>query len=59
MNKGLKAHLYATGLFLVMMSILLLKSGVYVSDLVVYVLMSAFFIVHAGVAMICYLEDWY
>jgi heme A synthase len=58
MNKGLKAHLYATFLYLILIVIALFQNN-NITNEVRYILAIGFFIIQTGIGMICYLEEWY
>jgi heme A synthase len=58
MNKGIKAHLYASLLYLIVIFILLLQNKNVTSE-VQYILALGYVLIQIGIGILCYLEDWY
>ncbi len=58
MNKGIKAHLYASLLNLIVIFILLLQNKNVTSE-VQYILALGYVLIQIGIGILCYLEDWY
>jgi hypothetical protein len=55
MNKGIKAHFYASMLYLI---ILLLQNKNLTSE-VQYILALGYVLIQIGIGILCYLEYWY
>jgi hypothetical protein len=58
MNKGLKAHLYTLVMYSVVLLIVLVGNNDF-TNIARYILALGFIISQMGVAMICYIENWY
>jgi hypothetical protein len=58
MNKGLQGHLYVTLLYIIVIIIVLFKNNTITNE-VRYILAGGFVIIQIGIAMICYIEEWY
>ena len=58
MNKGLKAHLYATLLYVIVIIITLFKNNSVTIE-VRYILALGFFMIQVGIGILCYLEEYY
>jgi hypothetical protein len=58
MNKGIKAHLYASLLYLIVIFILLLQNKNVTSE-VQYILALGYVLIQIGIGILCYLEYWY
>jgi hypothetical protein len=64
MNKGLKAHLYATLLYVIVTIIIYLQfkfigNSDNITTEVIYVLGLGFFLIQVGIGILCYLEEYY
>lgn len=58
MNKGLKAHLYATLLYLIVIFIAVFQNNSLTNE-VRYILAIGFALIQVGIGILCYLERYY
>jgi hypothetical protein len=59
MNKGLKAHAYATLLYLIMLFIGWMLGANEMSIEIKYIFILGYGLVQAGIGIICYIDRWY
>lgn len=58
MNRGLKAHIYASVMYGIMLLIVLVGNNDITNE-ARYILAGGFVFIQIGIAMICYMEEWY